>query len=110
MNCAPSAQNPEYLISNMVLCAGMTNEVPSNDVCTGNLGAPMTYDNELAGIVSYEKGCGRMGAPIIYTNVYAARKWIMDNSDSKSTNILPSSITLLLSIIIALGITVISNL
>ncbi|XP_023717605.2 uncharacterized protein LOC111869941 [Cryptotermes secundus] len=72
---------PSHTSNPRVLCAGVIGG--GVDSCQGDSGGPLqVVDNGafvLAGIVSYGFGCGKMGYPGLYTNVYFSLDWIKEN-------------------------------
>ncbi|XP_069704812.1 trypsin-1-like [Periplaneta americana] len=46
------------------------------DVCQGNYGSPFIVDGKLAGMVSWGKGCGTEGNPIVYTEISYYYNWL----------------------------------
>ena len=47
--------------------------------CHGDEGSPVTFDNQLAGIVSWHYGCAK-GFPDVHTDVYSFRNWIISET------------------------------
>lgn len=72
---------PSQVPNPRILCAGVIGG--GVDSCKGDSGGPLqVVDNGkfvLAGIVSYGFGCGKIGYPGIYTNVYYFLDWIKAN-------------------------------
>lgn len=66
----------ETITENM-FCAGYLDG--RHDACLGDSGGPLALDNKLYGIVSFGKGCGEVGFPGVYTDVYKMRPWIEEN-------------------------------
>ncbi|CAB3250334.1 unnamed protein product [Arctia plantaginis] len=46
------------------------------DVCRGDSGGAVLWNNMLVGITSHGQGCARVGKPNIYTNLWVLRNWI----------------------------------
>ncbi|KPJ07743.1 Trypsin-1 [Papilio machaon] len=60
-------------LTSTMMCAGGTNK----DSCKGDSGGPLTYENQVVGLVSYgRKTCGQIGIPAVYTNLSAVRDFI----------------------------------
>ncbi|XP_055595540.1 trypsin-4-like [Uranotaenia lowii] len=68
------AYYPEFF-SYRMFCAGDL-EHGGKDSCSGDSGGPFVVNNELIGVVSWGRGCGRVGLPGIYTRVLLFRDWI----------------------------------
>ncbi|CAD7680943.1 unnamed protein product [Nyctereutes procyonoides] len=74
-------------MTNNVLCAGDTrsggNQANLHDACQGDSGGPSVCmkDNRmtLAGIISWDIGCGQKDVPGVYTKVTNYLDWIQDN-------------------------------
>ncbi len=49
--------------------------------CTGDYGGPLTFGNQVIGLVSWGEGCGRPNLPAVYTRVAHYRHWIDEHSD-----------------------------
>ncbi|XP_021939094.1 trypsin-1-like isoform X2 [Zootermopsis nevadensis] len=73
---------PSNIPSPRILCAGVIGG--GVDSCLGDSGGPLqVVDNGmfvLTGIVSFGFGCGKVGYPGIYTNVYYFLDWIKENT------------------------------
>lgn len=59
-----------------MLCAGA--EKGGKDSCQGDSGGPLTLDGLLTGIVSWGRGCGRIGYPGVYTRVSHYVDWVAE--------------------------------
>ncbi|XP_071455058.1 mite allergen Eur m 3-like [Hetaerina americana] len=44
--------------------------------CNGDAGGPLFVNNEVVGLVSWTKGCGKKGFPTVHTRVSSYRDWI----------------------------------
>ncbi|XP_043672060.1 trypsin-3-like isoform X1 [Vespula pensylvanica] len=70
---------PSYKpLSEKMLCAG--NMTKGVETCQGDLGAPLTVDQMLIGILSYGLGCETMLHPGVYTRISNYLEWIASNS------------------------------
>ncbi|CAD7082660.1 unnamed protein product [Hermetia illucens] len=58
-----------------MFCAG----VPFGgiDSCSGDSGGPIICENQLTGVVSWGRGCGRAQDPGVYADIIAGRPWIL---------------------------------
>ncbi|XP_042211576.1 putative inactive serine protease 43 [Homarus americanus] len=60
-----------------MLCVGAY----GRDACTGDSGGPLLQEVDgvwtLIGLVSFGRGCGRLGYPGVYTNVAMFKEWII---------------------------------
>jgi len=65
-----------------LLCAFYT----QNDICPGDYGGPLILANKLVGIAVTGHGCGYVGLPSLYTNVFHYLKWIDQNSKKLKKN------------------------
>lgn len=61
-----------------MLCAGFTSG--GKDICTGDYGGPMVYQDKLIGISSWSKTCGKPGSFGTYTSISKLRDWIKKTS------------------------------
>lgn len=64
-------------VSEGMLCAGT--KKGGKDSCQGDSGGPMTLNNALTGVVSWGRGCGRVGFPGVYTRVSHYVSWILEH-------------------------------
>ncbi len=62
-------------VTSRMLAAGWTG-VPLGDACHGDSGGPLAVGDELVGLVSFGKGCARVGYPSIYTRLSRFEPWI----------------------------------
>ncbi|XP_018784473.1 PREDICTED: trypsin-like [Bactrocera latifrons] len=74
---AKKCRSGEYIydeddITDNMFCAQAYNRY----ICDGEPGSPLVYKKKLIGLVSWGYGCGNVGNPAVYTNVYKLRKWI----------------------------------
>ncbi|KAF5287280.1 hypothetical protein FQR65_LT02153 [Abscondita terminalis] len=61
-----------YIYDNVHLCVYKQN---GSGLCSGDSGGPLTYDNQLVGIVSWGRNCA-VGYPDIFTRVFGYLEWI----------------------------------
>lgn len=61
-------------VTEKMICAGVRKG--GKDGCQGDTGGPLVVKNELVGLVSWGRGCGREGYPGVYTNVPFYKEWI----------------------------------
>lgn len=61
-------------VTEKMICAGVSKG--GKDGCQEDTGGPLEVDNELVGMVSWGRGCGRQGYPGVYTNVPFYKDWI----------------------------------
>ncbi|XP_037038445.1 trypsin-3-like isoform X2 [Bradysia coprophila] len=61
-----------------MICAGFVEG--GAGACNGDNGSPLTFGNQVIGIVSRVEGCGRPNAPTVYTRVAYYRHWIDEHS------------------------------
>lgn len=57
-----------------MICAGFPQG--GRDTCQMDSGGPLTFNNQLVGVVSWVAGCGRPDLPGVYTRVAHYRNWI----------------------------------
>lgn len=50
------------------------------DACNGDNGGPLTFGNQVVGIVSLIEGCGRPNMPGVYTRIAHFRQWIDEHT------------------------------
>lgn len=62
-------------ITERMICAGNV-EQGGQDACQGDTGGPLMIDEQLVGLVSWGRGCGRPGYPSVYTFVPGLKSWI----------------------------------
>ncbi|XP_062130648.1 trypsin eta [Drosophila sulfurigaster albostrigata] len=62
-------------VTERMICAGNVAQ-GGNDACQGDTGGPLIIDEELVGLVSWGRGCGRPGYPTVYTYVASFKSWI----------------------------------
>ncbi|XP_046810387.1 trypsin eta-like [Lucilia cuprina] len=66
-------------ISNSMVCAGLDG-VGGKDACQGDSGGPFVVNGQLAGVVSWGRGCALADYPGVYSNVAYLRDWIETNA------------------------------
>lgn len=59
------------------------------DTCTGDSGGPALFRNQIVGIVSWGRGCGKKGFPGVYGDISFAADWI--NSVLKKNSFIKKS-------------------
>ncbi|XP_016956507.1 trypsin [Drosophila biarmipes] len=57
-----------------------------NDICPGDYGGPLILSNKVVGIAVTGHGCGYVGLPSLYTNVFHYLKWIDQHSKKLMKN------------------------
>lgn len=57
-----------------MICAGLTSG--GKDICDGDFGGPMVYQNKLIAISSWNKNCAKPGSFGVYTSISVVRNWI----------------------------------
>ncbi|XP_065366760.1 serine protease 53-like [Calliphora vicina] len=62
-------------ITDSMICAGIQG-VGGKDACQGDSGGPLLVNHQLAGVVSWGRGCALPNYPGVYTNVAAFKNWI----------------------------------
>lgn len=62
-------------VTERMICAGDV-EQGGRDACQGDTGGPLIIDEQLVGLVSWGRGCGRVGYPSVYTFVPSLKTWI----------------------------------
>ncbi|XP_030387452.1 trypsin eta-like [Scaptodrosophila lebanonensis] len=62
-------------ITERMICAGDLTE-GGRDACQGDTGGPLVIDEQLVGLVSWGRGCARIGYPTVYTYVSSLKDWI----------------------------------
>ncbi|RZF38225.1 hypothetical protein LSTR_LSTR005586 [Laodelphax striatellus] len=86
--CLKSGYSKSRLTNNM-LCAGYLEG--KLDACQGDSGGPLHLNSsnsahmEVAGIVSWGRGCARPNYPGVYTRVVNYKDWIKDQLDGECT-------------------------
>ncbi|KAI9580964.1 hypothetical protein GQX74_011106 [Glossina fuscipes] len=65
-----------------MLCAGVLGG--GKDACNHDSGGPLVSGNKLAGVVSWNRGCGRPGYPGVYANVAYLHNWLEHNIQKNS--------------------------
>lgn len=83
-NAYSAAFEPEYHV-----CAGWAEG--GRDTCQGDSGGPLVVGGSLVGITSFGAGCGRPGAPGVYTKIPAIRPWVMEQIRQHPKNVRPRS-------------------
>uniref|UniRef100_A0A1A9VYZ8 Peptidase S1 domain-containing protein n=1 Tax=Glossina austeni TaxID=7395 RepID=A0A1A9VYZ8_GLOAU len=63
-------------ITERMICAGLVNG--GKDACQGDTGGPLIINNQLVGLVSWGRGCGRPGFPTVYAFVASLQDWLDD--------------------------------
>uniref|UniRef100_A0A1B0ALE7 Peptidase S1 domain-containing protein n=1 Tax=Glossina palpalis gambiensis TaxID=67801 RepID=A0A1B0ALE7_9MUSC len=63
-------------ITERMICAGLVNG--GKDACQGDTGGPLIINNQLVGLVSWGRGCGRPGFPTVYAFVASLKDWLDD--------------------------------
>ncbi|XP_037806929.1 trypsin eta-like [Lucilia sericata] len=66
-------------ISDSMVCAGLDG-VGGKDACQGDSGGPFVVNHQLAGVVSWGRGCALPDYPGVYSNVAYLRNWIETNA------------------------------
>lgn len=61
-----------------MFCAGYTSG--GKDICTGDIGGPLVYQDKLIGIASLSKSCGRAEGFSMFTSISKLRGWIKEKS------------------------------
>ncbi|XP_034478333.1 trypsin eta-like [Drosophila innubila] len=64
-------------VTERMICAGDVAQ-GGRDACQGDTGGPLIIDEQLVGLVSWGRGCGRPGYPTVYTYVPSLKSWIDD--------------------------------
>lgn len=72
---------PSQITDNMI-CGGFMG-LGGKDSCQGDSGGPFVVNRQLAGVVSFGKGCARPDKPGVYTNVFAMTDWILNTIKEK---------------------------
>lgn len=62
------------MITAGMLCAGFAEG--GRDACQNDSGGPLTFNNQLIGVVSFGSGCARPNLPGVYARVAHYRTWI----------------------------------
>lgn len=62
-------------VTERMICAGDVAQ-GGRDACQGDTGGPLIVDEQLVGLVSWGRGCGRPGYPTVYTYVPSLKTWI----------------------------------
>lgn len=62
-------------VTERMICAGDVAQ-GGRDACQGDTGGPLIIDEQLVGLVSWGRGCGRPGYPTVYTYVPSLKTWI----------------------------------
>lgn len=62
-------------VTERMICAGDVAQ-GGRDACQGDTGGPLMIDGQLVGLVSWGRGCGRVGYPSVYTFVPSLKTWI----------------------------------
>lgn len=62
-------------VTERMICAGDV-LLGGRDACQGDTGGPLIVDEQLVGLVSWGRGCGRPGYPSVYTYVPSLKPWI----------------------------------
>ncbi|EDV98090.1 GH22869 [Drosophila grimshawi] len=68
-------------VTERMICAGDVAQ-GGTDACQGDTGGPLTVDEQLVGLVSWGRGCGRPGYPSVYTYAPSLKTWIEDTLKS----------------------------
>ena len=76
-----------FNVTESMLCAG---GIEGKDACQGDDGGPLFVNKDgnpvVIGVVSWGRGCGRVGLPGIYARISPARSWIDSTVKSFSAN------------------------
>ena len=87
----------QYKMHDGHLCA-LDVRLQGSDCCQGDSGGPLICSGMLTGIVSYGYGCGTLGVPGFFTDVYHYSAWIAENSGAGIKRILFFNFTWVLTI------------
>lgn len=69
-------QNYGGRITDGMICAGFNGA----GACSGDYGGPLTFGNQVVGIVSWGEGCGRPNLPAVHTRIAYYRQWIDEHT------------------------------
>ena len=75
MECSYNYKRVDRPVTDNMFCAGEYH----NGVCGGDTGDPLTYNDTLIGIMSWDYGCNEQRFPAVFTAVYKYSDWINQN-------------------------------